>query len=226
MPTWSRRKSVIVFVALALAVAGVVILARRLAGGASRPAVVQPSRTETPSHPATPTAASPTATPTPTRPPSPIPRQTAAPTTPAPAPASTAAGGLALVDGPYGFQVPQGYRFSPLAPTTGAAQAAHWTDPSSAARVDYLVDPTSAVYGPDHTVNLGAIEVNLPCRTPLTSFTYVSGKGPRYSCAPTGGLDTNGMVLLLPYPQGFRLLQIQLPASEDAVASSIIMGFH
>jgi len=219
---------VVIFIALALATAGVVILARRHAGGRRRPVVVQATPTATQARPVTPTLASPTATPAPARTPSPTPPRTgptvAAPT---PAPASTAVGGISLVDGPYGFKVPQGFRFSPLAPTTGTAQAAHWTDPSSGARIDYLVDNTSAIYSPDHTVNLGAIEVNLPCQIlPPTSFTYVSGKGPRYTCRQTGGLDINGMVLLLPYPQGFRLLQIQLPPSEDSVAAFIITGFH
>lgn len=232
MPTPSRRRPVVVFVALALAVAGVVILARRHAASPRRPVVVQATPTPSQVRVATPTvAASPTPTPAPIRTPSPTPRRTVAPTvaasTPAPSPASTVVGGITLVDSPYGFKVPQGWRFSPLATTTGTAQAAHWTDPSSAARMDYLVDNTSAIYSPDHVVNLGTIEVNLPCQNlPPTSFTYVSGRGPRYTCGQTGGLDINGMVLLLPYPQGFRLLQIQLPPSDDAVAGFIITAFH
>ena len=111
MPTWSRRRSVVIFIALALATAGVVILARRHAGGRRRPVVVQATPTATQARPVTPTLASPTATPAPARTPSPTPPRTgptvAAPT---PAPASTAVGGISLVDGPYGFKVPQGFR--------------------------------------------------------------------------------------------------------------------
>ena len=94
-------------------------------------------------------------------------------------------------------------------------------------RIDYLIVTSTAVYSIDHTVNLGAIEAALPCQhLPPTSFTYVPGKGPRYTCAPQGGLNVGGMVLVKPYPQGFRLLQVSMPAAQDAVAAQILAGFH
>ena len=133
------------------------------------------------------------------------------------------------MDGPYGFQVPKGWTFAPLATVadTNNSQAAHWTDPASGARLDYLVVSTAAIYSVDHTVNLASIEAALPCQQlPPTSYVYVSGKGPRYSCAPMGGLNVNGMVLIKPYPQGFRLLQAQMPAAQDALVAQILGGFH
>jgi len=141
----------------------------------------------------------------------------------------TTAQGIALVDGPYGFQVPQGWTFTPLATVanTNNSQAAHWTDPASGARIDYLVVSTAAIYSVDHTVNLASIQAALPCQQlPPTSYVYLSGKGPRYSCAPMNGLNVNGLVLIKPYPQGFRLLQAQMPAAQDALVAQILAGFH
>ena len=40
------------------------------------------------------------------------------------------------------------------------------------------------------------------------------------------GLNVNGLVLIKPYPQGFRLLQLQMPAAQDAVVAQILAGFH
>jgi hypothetical protein len=111
--------------------------------------------------------------------------------------------------------------------TGGGSQAAHWNDPASPARLDYLVVSTPGIYSVDHSVNLGAIEGALPCQhLPPTTFVYVPGKGPRYTCAPQGGLDVNGAVLVRPYPQGFRLLQIQMPPAQDPLAAQIVAGFH
>jgi hypothetical protein len=159
---------------------------------------------------------------------------TSGPATPSPgrsasASPQTTAHGITLVDGPYGFQVPQGWTFTPLqtVANTNNSQAAHWSDPASGARIDYLVVSTVAIYSVDHTVNLASIEAALPCQQlPPTSYVYLSGKGPRYTCPPTGGLNVNGLVLIKPYPQGFRLLQAQMPPAQDALVAQILVGFH
>jgi hypothetical protein len=131
------------------------------------------------------------------------------------------------MDGPYGFQVPRGWTFSPLAAGASGSQAARWNDPAGTSRIDYLIVTTPGIYSVDHTVNLGAIEGALPCqKLPPTTFTYVPGKGPRYTCTPQGGLNVTGAVLVKPYPQGFRLLQIQMPAAQDTLAAQIIASFH
>lgn len=144
-------------------------------------------------------------------------------------PPNSTAHGITLVDGPYGFQVPQGWSFTPLTTVanTNNSQAAHWTDPASGARIDYLVVSTVAIYSVDHTVNLASIEAALPCQQlPPTSYVYLSGKGPRYTCAPMGGLNVNGLVLIKPYPQGFRLLQAEMAPAQDALVAQILVGFH
>jgi hypothetical protein len=144
-------------------------------------------------------------------------------------PPNSTAHGITLVDGPYGFQVPQGWSFTPLTTVanTNNSQAAHWTDPASGARIDYLVVSTVAIYSVDHTVNLASIEAALPCQQlPPTSYVYLSGKGPRYTCAPMAGLNVNGLVLIKPYPQGFRLLQAEMAPAQDALVAQILVGFH
>ncbi|HXL41587.1 MAG TPA: hypothetical protein VN986_03545 [Actinomycetota bacterium] len=220
--TWLKGA---VIVACALLVAGAAVLLarhRHAPAPGKRAGVGSPSASVTSSAPASPTAAPTTASPS---------AATSGPATPSPRPASpppkTATPGLALVDGPYGFQVPRGWAFAPLASASSDSQAAHWTDPASGARIDYLVVSTAAIYSVDHTVNLASIEAALPCKQlPPTSYTYLPGKGPRYSCAPMSGLNVNGLVLIKPYPQGFRLLQLQMPAAQDAVVAQILAGFH
>ena len=225
MPFASSRLKLAVIVACVLVVAGaaVVLALHRHAPAPGKPAGAgSPPPPVTSSAPASPTAAATTASPSaPASGPTPSPTRA-----PGPSP-KTATPGLALVDGPYGFQVPRGWRFAPLASASSDSQAAHWTDPASGARIDYLVVSTAAIYSVDHTVNLASIEAALPCKQlPPTSYTYLPGKGPRYSCAPMSGLNVNGLVLIKPYPQGFRLLQLQMPAAQDAVVAQILAGFH
>lgn len=223
-PILSRLKPAIIAVCVLLVAGAIVLLVRHRATPPAK-LTAHPAATPTPAMPSptatvvlvtpspTVTASSPTVRPpTPTRPASP---------TASPAPQGP------LVDGPYGFPVPRGWTFSALAPGASGAQAAHWNDPASPARIDYLVVTTPGIYSVDHTVNLGAIEGALPCqKLPPTTFTYVPGKGPRYTCAPQGALNVNGAVMVKPYPQGFRLLQIQLPPAQDPLAVQIIAGFH
>ena len=59
-----------------------------------------------------------------------------------------------------------------------------------------------------------------------TSTRYVPNKGPRYTCAPDGGRNVNGAILVQPYPQGFKLLQVMLPPQDDQIADQILSGFH
>src|SRR5438046_329813 len=101
----SSRLKLAAIVACALLVAGAaVLLARHRHAPASgkRAGVGSPSASVTASPTAAPTTASPSAA-------------TSGPATPSPRPASpppeTATPGLALVDGPYGFQVPRGWAF-------------------------------------------------------------------------------------------------------------------
>jgi hypothetical protein len=41
-----------------------------------------------------------------------------------------------------------------------------------------------------------------------------------------GGLNVNGLVLVKPYPQGFRLLQAEMPPAQDPLVAQILAGFH
>lgn len=225
-PIPSSRLKLAVIVACALLVVGaaVLLVLHPHAPAPGKPAGVgSPPPPATSSAPASPTAAATTASPS---------AATSGPAAPSPTrapgpPPKTATPGPALADGPYGFQVPRGWTFAPLASASSDSQAAHWTDPASGARIDYLVVSTAAIYSVDHTVNLASIEAALPCKQlPPTSYTYLPGKGPRYSCAPMNGLNVNGLVLIKPYPQGFRLLQLQMPAAQDAVVAQILAGFH
>src|SRR5947209_5240265 len=155
MPIPSSRLKLAVIAACALLVVGAAVLLalHRQAPAPGKPGGVgSPPPWVTSSAPASPTAAA-----TPASPPAP----TSRPATPSPTrsvgpPPQTATPGLVLVDGPYGFQVPRGWTFAPLASASSDSQAAHWTDPASGARFDYLVVSTAAIYSVDHTVNLAS----------------------------------------------------------------------
>jgi hypothetical protein len=221
------RLKLAVIVACVLLVTGAALLLarhRHAPRGSGKAAASSPAPTTSTSSvaPATPTPAPPRSAATP-GPASASPTRSASPSP------KTTAHGITLVDGPYGFQVPQGWAFTPLTTVanTNNSQAAHWTDPASGARIDYLVVSTQAIYSVDHTVNLASIEAALPCQQlPPTSYVYLSGKGPRYTCPPMGGLNVNGLVLVKPYPQGFRLLQSEMPPAQDPLVAQILVGFH
>jgi hypothetical protein len=221
------RLKLAVIVACVLLVTGAVLLLarhRHTPHGSGKAAASSPAPTTSTSSvaPATPIPAPPRSAATP-GPASASPARSASPSP------KTTAHGVTLVDGPYGFQVPQGWAFTPLTTVanTNNSQAAHWTDPASGARIDYLVVSTQAIYSVDHTVNLASIEAALPCQQlPPTSYVYLSGKGPRYTCPPMGGLNVNGLVLVKPYPQGFRLLQAEMPPAQDPLVAQILAGFH
>lgn len=194
-------------------------------GSATAAAPSSPAPQSSPARTAPPVPASPVRTV------SPSPRASAsvgAP--PAPSPAGTG-----LVAGPYGFAYPAGWVLSPLSRPSPAVQTATVTDPSGGGRLDYLADTSLAVYNPDHTVNDVHIEVAirtaLPC-SQLVSATQVPNRGFGYTCSPVPAssrepaMNVTGMALVLPYPQGVKILQVTLPGAEDAVAASILAGFH
>jgi hypothetical protein len=137
--------------------------------------------------------------------------------------------GLQLRPGPYGFSYPAGWVLTPLAAKNAQVQAASALGPGGPGRIDYVVDTSPAIYNPDHTVNLAIVLLAVPAAVacnPLTSDQYLPDRGLAYTCAPDAGLQVSGLVLLLPYAQGFRLLQVQLPLGDDAIAQEILSGYH
>src|SRR5882724_7469830 len=157
---------------------------------------------------------------------SPAPAATASPLPPAGPSSSPAQGarGLHLVPGPYGFEIPQGWTVGPVVSPSSTVQRIHVSDPASTAGIDYLVAKTAVIYNPDHTVNLTIVGAAIACKP--TSTRYVPNKGPRYTCAPDAGRNVNGAILVLPYPEGFKLLQVMLPPQDDQIAEQILSGFH
>jgi hypothetical protein len=221
----SRLKPLVIIVCAVVVAAAAAVLEHHRTSSPRRTVTTAPtSHATSPTATVVPPSASPATTPgAPSSPPTPSPYRSASPSPP-PKPTSQGSG---LIDTPYGFQVPAGWNATPLSTGTSGSQAAHWTDPASPARIDYLVVSSPAVYSVDHSVNLGAIEAALPCQhLPPASFTYLPGRGPRYTCDPQNGLNVNGQVLLRPYPQGFRLLQVQMQPAQDPVAAQILAGFR
>ena len=204
---------VVLAVCVLLAGGGVLLVASR---PHHHPGAPTPAAAASPS----PATAAPTASPAPaaTASASPPPRP---PSSPATAPAAP---GLHLVPGPYGFEIPQGWTVGPVVSPSSTLQRVHVSDPASTAGIDYLADKTAAIYNPDHTVNLTIVGAAVACR--VTSSRYVPDKGPRYTCAPDGGRNVSGAIVVQPYPQGFKLLQVEMPPQDDQIADQILSGFH
>ena len=209
---------VVLAVCVLLVSGGVLLIAQRLhrhRGAPAPAAAASPSPTNAsrfPTRGAPTTAPPPAAAASPSPPPGPS-------SSPAPAPRS-----LHLVPGPYGFEIPQGWTVGPVVSPSSTVQRVHVSDPASTAGIDYLADKTAAIYNPDHTVNLTIVGAAVACR--VTSSRYVPDKGPRYTCAPDGGRNVSGAIVVQPYPQGFKLLQVMLPPQDDQIADQILSGFH
>lgn len=136
---------------------------------------------------------------------------------------------LQLRSGPYGFSYPAGWALTPLTAKNAQVQAASVLNPDGPGRIDYVVDTSPAIYNPDHTVNLAVVLLAVPAAVtcnPLTSDQYLPDRGLAYTCAPNAGLAVSGLVLVLAYAQGFRLLQVQLPPGDDAIAREILSSYH
>jgi hypothetical protein len=200
---------------------GVVLLTRHHSTGAAGPNPVHTGPSPTPARPSTPTSPpAPTSTatspPTGTVPASPTPRTPSA-STPA------TAQGIRLVAGPYGFPIPDGWSVSPPA-VNGDVRRVQVKNPAGPGHIDYLQAHTSAIYTPDHLVNLQAVSAAVTCTA--TSTTLVPNRGPQYLCAPEGGLNVKGQILIEPYPNGFRLLQVTMLPEDDPFATQILSQFH
>lgn len=117
----------------------------------------------------------------------------------------------------------------PLAATNAQVQTASALNPGRPGRIDYVVDTSPAIYNPDRTINLDVVLLAIPAAVacnPVTSDQYLPNRGLAYTCAPDAGFPVSGLVLVLPYPQGFRLLQVQLPPGDDAIAREILSTYH
>jgi hypothetical protein len=112
----------------------------------------------------------------------------------------------------------------PVVAGGNGAERVHVSDPSSTAGIDYIAARTAVIYNPDRTVNVTTLLTAISCKP--TSVTEVVNKGPRYTCPPAGGHDVAGQIVVLPYPQGFKLLQVELPPQDGAVAAQILSGLH
>jgi len=186
-----------------------------------------PSAIHSPS-PAPPTPPPPALTAPPPQPTAPAPTAAAPP---ASAPATTS--GNQLVAGPYGFSYPRSWSLSRLVVRTAVATTATATAPSGPGRLDYLSDTSSTAYYPDHTVDQVGIEAAIislfPC-SKFASLQVVPNKGFVYTCAPGTAagvaVHVSGTVLVSPYPRGFRVLQVVVPATDDPQASAILGTFH
>ena len=215
MTTW-----VFLAVCVLLIGGGVLLVASRLhhhraapaPAAAARPSPTHSAGSPAPSAPTTSPATAGTASA------SPSPRPSSPPGT------APAARGLHLVPGPYGFDIPQGWTVGPVVSPSSTVQRIHVSDPASTAGIDYVVAKTAVIYNPDHTVNLTIVGAAIACKP--TSTRYVPNKGPRYTCAPDAGRNVNGAILVLPYPEGFKLLQVMLPPQDDQIAEQILSGFH
>jgi len=139
----------------------------------------------------------------------------------------------ALTTGPYGFLIPAGARtVLPLTSYGGPASWAKITDAGSGAVLAYKVSggELGQAYLPDHAPDpaglLGAptsgpVAYLAPCT--VVAHAAVTANALTYTCAPaTPGMITQGKIVVEPYPRGYKILQVTLPASQVTQLQAIL----
>jgi hypothetical protein len=138
-----------------------------------------------------------------------------------------------LAPGPYGFLVPTGWRTDmPLTNFGGPASWAKFTDPASTGAVLYKVSggELAAAYLPNQDPNpagvLGApspgpVAYLAPCT--VTGQAVAAANVVTYTCAATApDTITRGVIVVGPFPQGYKVLQVTLPASQSTTVQAIL----
>ncbi|MBO0893221.1 MAG: hypothetical protein J2O39_02500 [Acidimicrobiales bacterium] len=186
------------------------------------PPTTAPPPPTTAASPATTTTAPPTTTTVP-------PSSTAPPTS---ATTSTADGRLSLVAGPYGFLVPEGWQERPLTELGRTASYATFSSPSSGSTIEYEVSggEPGTVYNADHAPDLtggptgGALSL---AGCPVMSSTVVAVNEVAFRCSSSApGMETNGAIIVEPFPQGWKGLRVTLPVADRATATAILDSFR
>ncbi len=141
--------------------------------------------------------------------------------------------GADLTAGPYGFLVPTGWRTDlPLTSAGGPASWAKFTDPASSGALLYKVSggELAQAYLPNHAPNPAGV-LGAPSPGPvayLAPCTVTGQAAPAtnvvtYTCATTTtDTVTRGVIVVGPYPQGYKVLQVTLPASQSATMQAIL----
>jgi hypothetical protein len=134
-------------------------------------------------------------------------------------------GDVRLHNGPYGFLVPVGWRESPLTNYGGSGEFASFTaNTTSAGLILYEVGSAAGpdVYKPNHAPNPLAAAGPIPgpqgarrCKR-VTDRTLLASNIAEYTCTSRAGVQTMGVTVIEPYPQGFRQLQVSLPVGDPA----------
>ncbi len=132
--------------------------------------------------------------------------------------------GVALAAGPDGFLVPQGWSGGPAVNSGGPASFSHYRPPSGAGAIDYEVSggEMASVYNPDQSPNIsGALQL-ASCRP--TSQAFASASRATFTCPPVNGLTPVGVIVVEPFPQGWKMLTVALPPSAGPSAAAQILN--
>jgi hypothetical protein len=148
---------------------------------------------------------------------------------------------LPTTTGPYGFDVPTGWSTHLLSGAPTGIRSATFTDPASAARIDYTIDRTpghSATTWPDRPhggPNLTkALALDANCHVTATYPQYPSllpGNTSTdltntpivgFDCASPAGLETHGLLYVSPTSDRIITLKVTLPPTHRGTAAQIL----
>jgi len=135
-------------------------------------------------------------------------------------------GPISLAAAPYGFLVPQSWTLTPLASHGGPPSFATWVNPSAATEMlNYEVSggELGQVYNHDRSVNLAGA---LHAYCTITASQRLSSNEETYTCAAPAGMETRGVIVVHPFPNGWSQVQVTLPADLDETVSDILNSVH
>ena len=136
---------------------------------------------------------------------------------------------VSLESSGHGFLIPKGWTNTlPLTNYGGPASFAEYRAPSSSSVISYETNGGSfaSAYKGGHAPNpLGLLpshdDPHFACS--LTAHRLISVNRASYECKdPVAGYITEGVILVLPYPKGFELLQVTVQRQERALAGFIL----
>lgn len=215
-----RREAYMASASALVVVTGTILAAQGLAASGSRGGVELQTPAAAASSSTSPQASSP-------------PSSSPSPASPSPSPSESASNSsqLSLVSGPYGFLVPDGWAAAPLSGHGGSSRATTFTDPTDAA---YFLSYQQVGGSLSEFYTSGSSPQPRPtgysggqgCLT-VTSISAVGQSAAQFTCQQSSpGVETRGVVVVAPYPQGAQIVIVTLPTSDDSSASQIIGSVH
>ena len=124
--------------------------------------------------------------------------------------------------------MPAGWTEQPLTNAVGPGRSASFTDPASSDRIDLEVigGEFSEAYGANNKPNSsGALSLGAGGVCPNVRGVILSASSIAFGCDVPAG-ESNGVVIVEPYPGGWKSLVTTLTKAQHPLATEILNSFH